>query len=51
MLACLHVGSLLMITRNLAIGNRSRVESASAHEVTTVLKWPLKVTQGHRKRR
>jgi len=29
-------------TRNLAIANNC------AHNVTTVLKWPSKVTQGHR---
>jgi len=32
-------------TRNLAIANRSRVSCAP--KITTVLKWPSKVTQGH----
>ena len=39
----------LKVTRNLAIANRSRV--SCAHKVTGVsrsLKWPRKVTQGHR---
>jgi len=34
-----------MYTRNLAIANRPC--TSCAHKVTTVLKWPSKVTQGH----
>jgi len=34
-------------TRHLAIANRSCI--SCKHKVTAVLKWPSKVTQGHRK--